>query len=284
MAKSRYTLTPTRLRKKRRKILLVKFLLGIFVIFISLFFVRLFSNASFMTISQVEIVGSTASEETSHLEQIVKGTTEGYYGHLISKSNVFFYPRGKIIENLSKTFKQVKGVEVDLNNWSKLTITIEERKPFEMWCTSEESGASIIFKDDCYFLDNQGYAFSKAPEISGDAYFKNYGNIQHASTSPIGQQFLTPELFKAISSFRESLSKRNINPDKLIAKIDGDFEFYLPDGGRILFNTSQNFNVVLENIESLLQDPDIRGSQGTLSTSLDYIDLRFGNKIFYKKR
>ena len=73
-----------------------------------------------------------------------------------------------------------------------------------------------------------------------------------------------------------------LKPVWLLTKNDGDMELVLEGGSRILFSRSEDLRKALENLQALLSENVLGVPKEQLSLSLDYIDLRFGNKIFYK--
>jgi hypothetical protein len=63
-----------------------------------------------------------------------------------------------------------------------------------------------------------------------------------------------------------------------------NFEIFLESGGRILSNGRRDLSKTLENLFSFITGGTISIKNGSFLSNLDYIDLRYGNKIFYKMR
>jgi hypothetical protein len=74
----------------------------------------------------------------------------------------------------------------------------------------------------------------------------------------------------------------NIEPISVLAEDNGDFTMYLSTGGKIYFDQSQPFYQTETNLKALLQT--FSSSSSTLIADIDYIDLRFGNKLYYKMK
>jgi hypothetical protein len=161
---------------------------------------------------------------------------------------------------------------------------------------SSPSGTPESAAEKCYFLDDNGVIFSEAPTFSGDAYFKYYGGVM--GETPIGQTYLaTTTVFQDVSNFVQSVSQTSLAPISVSAESDGGFTMQLSSGGKIYFNLSQPLSQTAGNLKALLQNLQISstllgssvptGSASSGSTSIsniDYIDLRFGDKLYYKMK
>jgi hypothetical protein len=42
------------------------------------------------------------------------------------------------------------------------------------------------------------------------------------------------------------------------------------------------FPTVISNLQAIISDPDMGGIEGF--KKVDYVDMRFGNKVFYKRK
>lgn len=125
--------------------------------------------------------------------------------------------------------------------------------------------------------------FAKAPIFSGDAYFKYYGLVASTTeSSPIGQEFMASTTeFADISNFVFKAKELKIKPLYIEAKDNGEsFLLFVAGGGEIYFDTKEPLSVVGQNLEALLRTPVFASS--TWNLPIEYIDLRYGNKLFYK--
>jgi len=68
---------------------------------------------------------------------------------------------------------------------------------------------------------------------------------------------------------------------------DGDVKLYLSSftskmGPEIIFKADSNFEKIIENLQSVLSTEPLQSDFKNKYSSLLYIDLRFGNKVYYK--
>lgn len=144
-------------------------------------------------------------------------------------------------------------------------------------------------KRDCYFLDASGYVFAKAPAFSGDILVRLYGPLAAeaddaapAKTDTIGKYYLPASKFPAIRSMVRGVSLLSLTPSSLVRKEDGDYELLLKGGGKILFSDKEDPVRIVSNLDSALSSDPLKKNMAEKRSALQYIDLRFGNKVFFK--
>jgi len=288
------------LKKRRRKAFLNKILIsgfGLLVIFILLAYL---SRLNSLNIAEVQIVGNKIVD-TEAIRTIVDEQITGKYLWLFPKTNILFYPENNIKNELQNKFKRLKEVSLSIESNKVLLVSLVEQEAKYIWC-----GANLPVEIDSpnmnnnnqkyYFLNEDGYIFDEAPYFSGEVYFKFYGltDVGHLdserSTSvdiPLGSYF-SKQNFKQLISFRDILVSIGLKPIALYATPDGDIQILLSDktpagsGPKIIFRADSNFQNVAENLEAALNTEPLQSKFKNNYSSLQYIDLRFGNKVYDK--
>lgn len=258
---------------RRRKIFLFKVggvAFGVAALFVGLVYL---SGLEEFNISSITVEGNSAIAEKS-IENFIEEKISGNYIFLFPKSNILLYPRKNTEVALLEAFKSIKEISISVEDLQSISVTMDERKPFALWCDKETTDE----KDDiCYFLDEDGFIFTKAPDFSGNVYFK-YFSIP-LKENPIGQQFMSKDEFQKMTFFLSSLVDIGLNPVELHEVDDADYEMHLENGGKMLFGQKQNLSFVFDNIQSVFESDEF--SKENLS-NLDYADFRFGNKVYFK--
>jgi len=250
-------------------------------------------------IKQIEISGNEVLTE-GELRELVEQRLDGRYFFLFPRRSIFLAPFREIERSILETYDRAKKVGTSRTWFQTLHVHVDERQPFALWCreievvlSSEQppesqSGASEATStseavvpesqqlEQCYFLDGEGFIFTEAPRFSGSAYFKYYGDIEE--NEPVGGQFLTQERFGELRLFLDSFFDTGLGVDALRVTGEGA-ELVLSEGGVILFTLEQNLTHALDNLESALSVEVF--TEGSLD-SLEYIDLRFGDKVYYR--
>jgi len=270
-------LTSKKFAQKKRKFFFIKalFFLVLFILAgVSFFYLLRLKN---ITISEVELRGNVIVGTEDVLSFINEELGGSYYA-FFPKNNIFLYPKEDIEAKMLDKWKRVESVDVLRNGLTGITVNVTEKKPRFLWCRETIEGLSR--EGDCYFIDDKGYLFSKAPGFSEDVYFRFFGNISAAD--PIGQRYLEESKFKSLSDFTVHLEQAKIKASKMLAKENGEYELYLSEFGRVFINDRQDFEKTFENLKTLLESDVFKREVKGASSSLDYIDLRYGNKVYYK--
>lgn len=268
--------------KKRNKILLYSFLIIIF-----LAGVIALSRWQEINISEISISGNKVVE-TEDIKKIIESDLSGRYLFAFPKKNFAIYPKKKIKEDLSSGLRRLKDIKLSVKDTKTLEVEVSERKPSFTWCgDSLPEGAHKFEENKCYFMDEGGYIFAEAPYFSGEVYFRFIGKIRRPSDSPFGFIFLPGELGKLVS-FKDEVLSMGIKPASFFVKDDGDIELYLssdtapPDAPKILFKRESDYQKLAENLQAALGTDPLKTDIDKKYSQLLYIDLRFGNKVYFK--
>jgi len=260
------------LRERRRKIIIDRIALALaFVGALILLFSQL-SMIRTTLISEIEIKGNEVITD-KELEEIADEYVSGYYFGLFDRSNIFIYSRKKIENEIVAKFPRVKEIDVDFENFNKISINVLERESVGVWCNSDESR--------CFFLDETGFVFAKAPQFSHSPFFV-YQGLLGDDKDLIGKKFLNRDDFSELQSFIEDLQDINVSIVGFKFERVDSYELFLDGGGRIIFDPNDGYDVIRENLALALASDDLRREEDRRIVEIDYIDLRFGNKIFYK--
>lgn len=276
--------------RKKRKQKQIKF--GIFV-FLVILFIAIFSYLSHrpeFRISKIELVGGIlVTQQDIELKSL--DYLKGSYFKLFPKDNYFWYQEHKLADYLKENFKRIDTIDLGVKGFKTLIVTISERKPFAIWCNtvpnkdySLAEGVQMedgtLPDEDCYFIDQNSTIFAPAPSFSGDAYFKYYGIISDGS--PIGKEYMaSTTVFSEIAGFVSRVRDMSIRPQYIVTKEKDQFSLVVSGGGEIYFDIKEPLSKVGDNLEALLKTRDMEKTKdGNLP--IQYIDLRYGNKLFYK--
>ena len=266
------------LKKKQHKAIRRK------ILFITIFFIFVLVGLSFLSkwqalnISDIKITGNKVIE-TKTIEDIVQGKISGNYLYFLPKTNFLFYPKKEIVEELTAKFKRIKDISINVSNLKTLNISLTERTALYTYCGV--APAELDEKDQkCYFMDEDGFIFDEAPYFSGEVYTKFYGNT--------GPYFFKPNFTKLVS-LKDSFKSIGVKPVVFFVEDNGDIEVFLSStttqlGPFIIFKADADFTKIAENLQTVITTEPLQTEFKNKYSSLLYIDLRFGNKVYYKFR
>ncbi|MES2087441.1 MAG: hypothetical protein V4467_00415 [Patescibacteria group bacterium] len=268
-----YNLKSARLKAKRRKVIIGRIILAVFFFGGLWGSVYYLSGLNFITISDVEVVGAT-SLATADIASTTEGFLQGRYFFTIPKSNIFFYPAKKIESTILDSYSQVAHVGVSYKNSHAITVSVIERSPKALWCQGKP--------EQCYFLDDTGLIFSPFYQMEDTSleFITFYSAEEKAE--PMKLQYVSPDYFKKLLDFAEQLSSAGFKVTAFRERPDLDFEADFSGGQKIIFARDADFSLVLKNFQTLLVSSEF--SDGKVFKNVEYVDLRFGNKVYYKER
>ncbi len=214
---------------------------------------------------------------------------QDYFG--LSRANTVFLPAETIRERIKSASDRFAAVDLRVDKHT-LLVVVEERVPELFWCPGAKEGEALSdFQknelSDCFFASKDGYIFSAAPLYSGFP-FTVYRTTPTTTpwradnpVGPVGRTILPPDELARTQDLLRALRGENIAPREMIARGDGDYEIMSDQPWSILWSsqltpkeTARRLHLVMFEIEKGAKDPE--------AVPVSMIDLRFGNKVFYK--
>lgn len=279
MSKSRYNKASSRIARRGRvkRAFGLFFKIGLPIIFLAglVFLLR----ADFLQIKTFEVTGAETVAVTD-IKNISKDAIFGSKGFsLIPASNIVFLNKGKLAKELLSNFPRLEKVEINKDFFSgQIELKVSERKADLLWCSTE---------DVCFFMTEGGLVFEKAG-FSGADFLTSSANRAEPlnrlifrgilTGDPLLKNFATPtkieNYLKLIAVFKnanlEVVSIDIESLDKAVAK---------SNIGDIIFNPEEaDLLAVAQNTVLLIKETKARNP----AARFNYIDARFGNKLFYK--
>jgi cell division septal protein FtsQ len=241
------------------------------------------SGQPFATISEVHVAG-TAAADADRVAEIAEQSIAGAYLGLFSKSNIALYPKKTIERSILLDVPRIAHADVTLENLDRLVVTVKEREVNALWCGDivpdivTDTGGSVAWEatGSCYLMDEKGFIFEEAPQYDGPVYPRYYGALERGE--PLAQYFLSLEEFSALQDFHVKAHEAGLPIVGLLIVDERDMELYLESGMRVLLPRHGNNALLLENLLTVLNAEAFPGQN-----AVEYVDLRFGNKAYFKE-
>jgi hypothetical protein len=278
--------TSSRVRKERKKRLMIQTGLGMLLALSSLFLFIELVDLKQLRIETVRFEGNVALSD-QELWASMAGHLEGSYAHLFSRRNIIFLRRSTIEEGLLRDFVRLESVSVSREGLHTVIVKSAERAPKGLWCGAAETAGT------CYYFDGNGLAFAQAPRLSGGTfitYIRDFHeDVAKYPENVIGSYLASPEEFHALEDFMSSLVSLGFHVERATWQNDA-----IDLSVRSSLESEQNVRLLLKaplappyakafsNLASVLRTTGEDGEPLSLA-GIEYIDIRFENKVFYKK-
>lgn len=253
-----------------------------------------------MLIKRSVIVGNTHIT-SGEIQNVVDSILDQKYLHIFTKRNALIYPKENIKKTLLETYPRIADLEIYTESFELLNIKIEEREAVAVWC------APIT----CYLADKDAYIYAEKHEllntgaldaanvsvgtassslntsVSSVKEKDEYANLpvlhggdEHVGPEPIGKYIFNPTLFADLLYTITEINKLGLKTQNVHVFSRDEIVFMISNGGKIIFADRKPFAESIENLKSALKS-DVFAAGGAIR-KFEYIDTRFGNKIFYR--
>lgn len=252
-----------RLKKKR----FIKKLTFLFLIplFVFVFITALF-YVPYFRIKKISIEGNSSIDSAKIMADVSNYLT-GKNFKIFPRNNFLIMPKKEIIDSLLKEFPRLKTVSLSKNFPDAIFVKVEERNNEALFCFQNKD-------EGCAFIDQNGFVFERAPYFSAGVYLSFLNEA--TTTWKLDFQAVPEEQFKKLVDFNNLLTEENIKILQIIIKKENIYELQTSEDWYILLNEQNDSQITYQNLKITLdQIKDKR-------KNLNYIDLRFGNKVFYK--
>lgn len=235
---------------------------GLFLFFLSFFGIYLFLFYPLFQIKSV-LIGEDTNINEEKLHEYINKKAERNFLFLTSKS-IFLFSEKKIKKDVLSQVSVIKDISVEKVFPGEIKISLIERTPVAIWCRDYNT-------KNCYYIDKEGIAFQKIDDIKKGLILIIKKREYSLGEKVVSEDYIN-KIFFLINEFqviRGELNHISLGKENTI-------ELVTKEGWSVLFSVENNENE-LKNLKLILEklgDDRIK--------NLDYIDLRFGDRIYYK--
>lgn len=210
----------------------------------------------------IEIEGDLVADR----EKIENFTRSFFSNNFFLKPHLFLRSKKSFEAEFLKNFPSIQEIKVKRVFPSKLVIKIQKRKESFLFCKRER---------ECYFIDENGIIFEKLKE-EGSGLPKIEFSEQNKNFT-LGEKILSEEEIKHFLEIRQILKKKEISIEKILV-LPERIEIFTSGNFKIFFDFKKDIFIQLAKLEIFLEKEIERWE------SLEYIDLRFEDQIFFKPK
>lgn len=236
----------------------------------------------------VEGVNFTA---TAQAQELVGQMLQEKIWKIIPGDSLAVFSGYKAKQRILTAFPEAQAVEIDSDILKGIKITIKGRQPAAFWCrslasfvfvdgqaTTTEISNALPLSEGCYFLDSEGWLFREAPEIFGTSLPTFYG--QSDEDFSLGEKTMASSTILFAGQLKKQLREIDIEAQGFVVGAAGgqDIAVFTNESWLGYFNNNRPAQSQVKTLGSLLISDEIKDKRA----SLKYIDLRLGNRVYYK--
>ncbi|MBX4195422.1 FtsQ-type POTRA domain-containing protein [Candidatus Parcubacteria bacterium] len=269
---SREAVRSPELHKKKERVKKARY--ALYAILIAIFIVGpVFTlRSKSLQIRSVSLEGNQVTKEDD-IRRIVTESLDGKYLWIIPKSSSLLFQRSTIERGLLAALPRLASADASLSDTKTLRVAVTERTPYALYCSDISNAENPA---ECFFLDETGYIFSEAPDFSGGVYMVYAADPPF--DPPLRRRFLPDQSFKNLDKFARDLVKLRLEPLVVVRKHD-EYDALLRSGPVLKWKSGQDLEHLALDLEAFLNESKMKA--GDIS-KLQYLDLRFDNKVFYR--
>lgn len=255
---------PYKLKRKKSIFKSRFFWIFVLILILSGAFLYFLFLSPFFQIKEFRISGNQKIT-TENLQQLIEEKINKRMLFFNSKS-IFLFGSKEINNSLLERFPEISQINLKRKLPDILIVEIKERMPIAVWCNGE-----------CFYIDKEGIIFERGPlELENELIIRS--GIGEMKTD-LGEKILDKKYIETILKIQKEL-KENIKMKiaEFIVLKEGRLNVKTSEGWEIYFDIDGDIAEQISNLIIVLEEkisPEVR-------RNLEYIDLRFENRIYFK--
>lgn len=221
------------------------------------------------SIRSVSIMGAHVLS-VGDIESVAQSALAGRIWGVVPRAQFFLVSPDAIRDSIAQAFPRARTVHVARRFPHTLVVTVEE---YEIW------GVLCKNNNECSFISRDGTALDTTPNTEGSALAHIIDTRD--STITAGLPAFDEKTVRMLVAFTEGVPVAAGTPVQ-VSMLSDNYEGYMEvttqENWRIIVDTEIDPERALENLKLVL------AKEIPTRDSLDYIDVRLPNKVFYKFR
>lgn len=249
-----------------------------------------------VTVFAAPPAGDSGGATSDEIRAAALAAIQGAYVGLIPRDSVFFVPEHDIRSRILGLDDRLASVSLFREGFDGLSIKVDERTPVARWCgstfenisrlnldkTASSTRSNLVAPGGCYLFDAGGFVFAAATSSDQTLNpFILYAPLA-ASTpgpleaAPIGATIAGADALPPLFDFARQTGMFG-SPVATIAVRGDEVDDFLRSGTRITYVAGQEQDAFAALTSA-------KGDLNLADGSLEYVDLRFPGKVYFKKK
>jgi cell division septal protein FtsQ len=244
------------------------------------------------------IVSDLRYTDRAAVEGLINQQLNGQYIGLFSKANTLTFPRAQIKQVVLREYPAIKSISFEWRDRNVIAIRLAEHTPVAIWCDTPVTPATALAHADdekitgalpqviarprdaaCFFVNENAMLFAPVTGATDtEGLVALYGRI---IKDPIRQTYTDKTEFTDLLDFVRLVRRLEIVVTEIWTTSGEAYSFVAQSGTQLYVDSEDNIIEVFDNLKTVIARDAINKAQ---FANIKYIDLRFGNRVFYKLR
>jgi len=200
---------------------------------------------------------------------------------IFPRRNMFLFRAAALETRILAALPAMREVRVSFSLQEGVFIEVAERDLWGIYCAVSVSEAEVVDDagDTCFYIATDGALFDVAPRLTGNSIMRIVDMRGNAGNNAMGDYAVGEKTARDVQDVGAWLSKHYAIAARevLLGRLFEDtVDVTTEEGWRIVFDEKTDISRALENL-ALVFEKHIANR-----AALEYVDIRFDGKIFYK--
>lgn len=224
-----------------------------------------------LQIREIKISG-LQSFETRVVEERVASHLDGAYFAFLPRRSYFLADAEGLASALRREFPQMEQILAVKRFPNALHVAVIERSLWGIFCNAAEKAPPY-----CVYIDPTGFAYDEAPQVEGALILGVERDGEPPAVGDIAVERATMDRLRLLKDALAKLDDLAVTGFGLKTRVPGEIRVKTGEGFVLIFSRDDDFARTADVLKRVLNE-EIKEKRGRL----EYVDLRFGNKVFYK--
>ena len=258
------------LKRKKEKTKKIKIYIFIFLVCLCLGTLLYLVRLPAIQISNIKVSG-TMFVSRQEVESTTQNILKSNILWVIPKSNIFIFSKQELQEQLTQN-PAIVSAKIRKKLFNTISIEIQEKEKEIIYCTSFE-------RLECYYVNTAGLIYVKVQ----DFIIPEQEIIVYSDQAPkkIQDIILEQEVYTNLILFIKNSARYDIKIGEIYLRADGVIELKTREQTILKVSIFDDFKKDFTNLIALFEQGILTKEQLPI---IEYIDIRFGNKVFYKNK
>ena len=228
------------------------------------------------TITSVSVSGTDKLDPSSLRNDTSAILSRDYLG-LFAARNALIYPSNTIRHTLKKQYPRIRSLSIWVDGLKTLRLQVAERSVYAELCPPHSTSTSMTQR--CKVLDRDGFVFARRPATLPADQLTIYAPD---ATSTSIASYYRRDVFPRLRRLLDGIRSAGVQARAVIPRHDEDVRIRLKHGGSLRVRLDHDLDEMIENLQTVLTHKELPLTARQNGNTFRYIDLRFGDRVFYK--